>query len=925
MTEPVTESAIKHRTSDPKLDNSKQDSSISEITKFTFKTYLNGIDLWILTGILVAISSIFIIPALLNRAIMPGDDVIQNFPLRIFSAELIRSGHLPLWNPYSFSGTPLLAGFNSGSLYPASLLFVIMPPITAWVTNEIIAYFVAATGIYILLRCYRYSILASTVSTVCYVGSGSLAVQVAHIDLIQAMSIVPWTLIILGSVCLKLNRPNQQNIPNQNLKSILGETILLSICFALIFLTGSTRAVTDSFIILLVFLLYILFSNCTSDDRMFISGVLRNTKRQLVIMFILSLSIGLLLSSLQDGSGLIFIYNSQRSSASIGLFNQSSPYPGWISMLFVPGILGTSHSLNSPGFFASSITNIVEVSGYIGLIATLGFFEYSLKNRKYKDSYRHLVPFFYVGLVGLFLTYIAGNLFGGIMIHIPIYGSQRIQGRNLLEVDFAFTFFLAFMIEQIINHKSKLSVAKYLCLGTIALCLLGLIDPIKVTEIVGTSVTPYSSADNLRPWFAAQLCVDILIFLVITRGHKASNIRLKTLLICTAVVLDIALFNLTSVVTIATGNSGSSTVESNFIAVLDNAKFSQSTNALSIKRFVLYNPYLNSVDQLVKVNWPDINVVTQQFSAQGYQSLSLANYDSITQTHGNSIFNPQDLNDGIFKFLDVTKAYSAPSYFYGYFRNSINTYQIPNYSDTPSSWYFGKPILFSTFQVNVTKCSDPKAYLINPDDKLFKVSSSDVYCLNNLLTVRYANNKNYYVGILLKGTYGSNHITDIPPVFFATTSFTQHILSGILANQLYFPIWKYRSTINGIALFTETANGFITSYASASKISSADLNSDGNLNFNINAKRQTVVTIDQTYSEGFTAKATSLVNHKTHSLQIIANQPIQEIVVPKGNWHITVNYMPRYISEYIYDDIFGIAILLLMVIIYLQNKIRTSA
>jgi uncharacterized membrane protein YfhO len=85
------------------------------------------------------------------------------------------------------------------------------------------------------------------------------------------------------------------------------------------------------------------------------------------------------------------------------------------------------------------------------------------------------------------------------------------------------------------------------------------------------------------------------------------------------------------------------------------------------------------------------------------------------------------------------------------------------------------------------------------------------------------------------------------------------------------------------------------------------------------------VTIDQTYSEGFTAKATSLVNHKTQSLQIIANQPIQEIVVPKGNWHITVNYMPRYISEYIYDEIFGIAILLLMVIIYLQNKIRTSA
>jgi len=61
--------------------------------------------------VLVALPTvIFGVSALLGHALMPGDDQTQNLPLRILAGSQIRAGHLPLFNPYIWSGAPLLAG-----------------------------------------------------------------------------------------------------------------------------------------------------------------------------------------------------------------------------------------------------------------------------------------------------------------------------------------------------------------------------------------------------------------------------------------------------------------------------------------------------------------------------------------------------------------------------------------------------------------------------------------------------------------------------------------------------------------------------------------------------------------------------------------------------------------------------------------------
>ena len=114
----------------------------------------------------------FVVPALCGAPALSGDNLIQNFPLRAFTGELIRQGHLPLWNPYIWSGSPLLGGMNAGSFFPLTFVFVVLPAIGAWVLNMTAVYWVAGLGMYWLLRQYGMRPLAGFLGAAVYAYGG---------------------------------------------------------------------------------------------------------------------------------------------------------------------------------------------------------------------------------------------------------------------------------------------------------------------------------------------------------------------------------------------------------------------------------------------------------------------------------------------------------------------------------------------------------------------------------------------------------------------------------------------------------------------------------------------------------------------------------------------------------------------------------
>lgn len=57
------------------------------------------------------------------RNFLTTDPMRQTYPWRKLAIDMWKAGEVPLWNPYSFTGTPLLANYQSAVLYPLNVIF----------------------------------------------------------------------------------------------------------------------------------------------------------------------------------------------------------------------------------------------------------------------------------------------------------------------------------------------------------------------------------------------------------------------------------------------------------------------------------------------------------------------------------------------------------------------------------------------------------------------------------------------------------------------------------------------------------------------------------------------------------------------------------------------------------------------------------
>ncbi len=62
-----------------------------------------------------------------SKLMVDRDLPIFFFPNLKLWVEAVKGGELPLWNPYSFSGQPLLASLQTAILYPPNLLLLFLP------------------------------------------------------------------------------------------------------------------------------------------------------------------------------------------------------------------------------------------------------------------------------------------------------------------------------------------------------------------------------------------------------------------------------------------------------------------------------------------------------------------------------------------------------------------------------------------------------------------------------------------------------------------------------------------------------------------------------------------------------------------------------------------------------------------------------
>jgi hypothetical protein len=116
-----------------------------------------------LIGILLFIIAIlYFAPIIFSRSTFIARDIYMFYnPKHFFSAETIKQGVLPLWNPYLAGGVPFQANVQSCVFYPVSLLFYTLPFQLGYKYFIVIHYFLGSFFMYLLMKEWRAPVYAS--------------------------------------------------------------------------------------------------------------------------------------------------------------------------------------------------------------------------------------------------------------------------------------------------------------------------------------------------------------------------------------------------------------------------------------------------------------------------------------------------------------------------------------------------------------------------------------------------------------------------------------------------------------------------------------------------------------------------------------------------------------------------------------------
>ncbi len=605
--------------------------------------------------LLVAPFIVFGAPQLYGSVFLDGDNLLQNFPMRALVGSDLWHHVLPLWNPYLFSGTPLLGGFNAGAAYPTTWLFAVLPRFTAWTLNLALAYDLAVAGMYVFLRRQRIGSPAATMAAATFAFSGYMSAQIVHIDLIAGAAWLPWMLVAVHA----LTRPAAPGARGSR-----GWVGLLGLAVGMSVLSGGAEAVIDSAILVAVYLI----------ARLAGGGHLRRGRRRALASALgavaLAVAGGAALGAAQWVPGLAFESQSQRAATSYGFFSTGSLPSRLLSLGATPFLLGTNHN---PGY--AGPYNFQEVTSYAGILALIAACSLFLRRWRRRPEARHWRVWYVVLALGLLSALGAQTPFGHVLYLIPGVNHERLLNRNLLLVDFSLAALLGWWLHLLLldpggggvtagagapipHRRSPGRRAELVatCAPLAVIAGLGLflwVDGPRLQSLLQIQF-PVDTAAHFQD--AALVTLGALIAAAATwtvlAAPRLPRARLRRLL-ASVLAADLIWFNAFVVHPPVTQS----------LAQASGDMATELTATVGDGRFIIYNPDEFYDSQLYELGQTDLNIFNRLGSAQGYSALTDAAYYRATGAHYQEDLNPATLAGPTWDTLNVHTLLSLPSYF----------------------------------------------------------------------------------------------------------------------------------------------------------------------------------------------------------------------------------------------------------------------
>jgi hypothetical protein len=572
----------------------------------------------------------FSLPAALGYPLLTGDAVIQNYPLRVLAGEILRHGHLPVYDPFAWAGTPLLASSNAGSLFPGIVFFALLPALVAWVATEVVAFAGAAVGLYTFLRFSGLRPLSAALGGAAFGLGGFVTSQAVHLDVVETAAALTWVIVAVERIARGPDRHR------------LAWTALLAAATGATVLAGSPEIAVYSALAAVIYACSLLLHS--------------QRRAATAALYAIGGGAGALIGAVQVLPTARFVAVSQRAHVTLSFLTSGELRVNELPLLLAPHILG-----GGPIGLATYVGsyNLGEIDAYPGVLALVALVALAFRWRSPRAS--AIRVWYLIGGIGMLIALGSATPLPRLLLHLPVIGESRLLSRALLLVALACSVIFAHWTAEVADPGSAVPSRRMPAPGRLGdrlehylpLAVPGaILALLAAVAIGGDSVARPLAGEPLGPWtvarvapylaVAAAIALAAACFLVV--APRLPRRRRVTALVALAVV-DLLVFSV--------NQSSLAPVRADELGQPNRLEHELAAAVGENGRFLVVDHFRIGGKQLNELGAPNLNVFFRLASAQGYGSLAWAPYVYATGTHGQNRAASTALASGVFDTLDV--------------------------------------------------------------------------------------------------------------------------------------------------------------------------------------------------------------------------------------------------------------------------------
>jgi hypothetical protein len=531
-----------------------------------------------------------------------GDLASFLYPLYDWTARTLKTGIIPLWNPYLYGGAPFVADVQTGVFYPVNLLvFALVPSVTYDVMEglAVLHVFLAGAFTYICVRGLKPDLprLAALTGAVAFMFSDLFIVHFGNLNMIAAITWLPLVFLLFVRALRASGR--------RRLGLAAGAGLFLGVAF----LAGHIQPILYIAVALVVALLVIGWPAGLTRRwwATWAGGLLVLAVTGLVAFGIAAVQI---LPSVEMTAW------THRAEVSYTTAAQYSLAPGQLVGLFVPGLLG-----RDPMAYWGPWDRVE--TGYIGILP-LALAVYAILRRRDRTAIMLAI----LAGVGLLLA-LGGNavLHGWFFQWVPGFDKVRAPARAIVLFDFGVALLAAYglgdLLSTVADEVRRRDLGRVvrvlaLALAGVALVALPLVYFALLTSqdkdpAIFRRIATAASGVSL---FALLLGAALMLFYVRWRAQNPSRPGALGLGLWGLAALALIFLDLTAL---------GSNVD---VGTTDPTRYFQHPEAIAFLKADQDLYRVDSVTECWDVWQPDVGLLYDVYDVMGvYNPLMLAHYD----------------------------------------------------------------------------------------------------------------------------------------------------------------------------------------------------------------------------------------------------------------------------------------------------------